>query len=97
MMKCGEITPLLGLQAKDRRKSGLRMTRLANWVKRLGGVKKAIATWVAQTSEPKVSQRRDPTGRLYYQVYDPGSNTSAVFGSEAEIRAWLEQRYYRNF
>ncbi|NJM78092.1 MAG: hypothetical protein HC852_22875 [Acaryochloridaceae cyanobacterium RU_4_10] len=90
MTKCEGITPCFELQA-----SGLNRTRVANVGRHLGRVKKAIAAWIVQTSEPKVSQRRDRKGRTYYQVYDPGSNTSAAFGSEAEIRAWLEQRYYR--
>jgi hypothetical protein len=90
MTKCEGITPCFDLQA-----SGLSRTRVANLGKHLGRVKKTIATWVVQTSEPKVSEKRDRQGRLYYQVYDPVSNSSATFGSEAEIRAWLEQRYYR--
>jgi hypothetical protein len=90
MTKCEGITPCFELQA-----SGSSRTRVANLGRHLGRVKKAIATWIVQTSEPKVSERRDRKGRLYYQVYDPVSNSSAAFGSESEIRAWLEQRYYR--
>jgi hypothetical protein len=90
MTKCEGITPCFELQASE-----LSRTRVANLGKHLGRVKQAIATWIVQTSEPKVSERRDRKGRLYYQVYDPVSNSSAAFGSESEIRAWLEQRYYR--
>jgi hypothetical protein len=90
MTKCEGITPCSELQA-----SGLSRTYVANLGRYLGRVKKAIATWIVQTSEPKVSRKRDRKGRLYYRVYDPVSNSSAAFGSESEIRAWLEQRYYR--
>jgi hypothetical protein len=95
MTKCEGIAPCFELQTSGDHKPEFSTTRVANLGKRLSRVKKAIANWVIQTSEPKVSERRDHKGHLYYQVYDPMSNTSAAFGSEAEIRAWLEQRYYR--
>ncbi len=95
MTKCEGIVPCFERQTSGDRKPGFSTTRVANLGKRLSRIKKAIASWVIQTSEPKVSERRDRKGHLYYQVYDPVSNTSAAFSSEAEIRAWLEQRYYR--
>jgi hypothetical protein len=95
MTKCEGIAPCFELQTRSDRKTGSVVTRMAPLLRHLGGVKKAIATWIVQASEPKVSERRDRKGRLYYRVYDPVSNSSAAFGSESEIRAWLEQRYYR--
>lgn len=95
MTKCEEIAPYFDLEGRSDRASGLSVTPLASLGRRWGKVKTAIATWIVQTSEPKVSQRRDCKGRVHYQLYDPRSNTFAAFGSEAEIRAWLEQRYYR--
>jgi predicted DNA-binding transcriptional regulator AlpA len=92
-MKCEGVSPIFTPQ------TGLKIpqtVRLAQKLKGMvGWVKTAIATWVVQASEPKVSKRRNRKGHLYYQVYDPISNTAAAFGSEAEIRAWLEQRYAR--
>jgi hypothetical protein len=61
----------------------------------LGKIKRAIANQVRHSSEPKVWERQDRQGNVYYQVYDPLSRRSATFGSETEIRYWLEQRYAR--
>ena len=50
---------------------------------------------IANNSEPKVTQRCDRQGNCYYQVYDPVTGKSSTFGSEREIRYWLEARYYQ--
>jgi hypothetical protein len=92
-MKCEDVssflTPLTGVELPQSIRIGQRLKGL------VGRVGMAIATWVTQSSELKVSERCDRHGNVYYQVYDPLNRTSASFGSEAEIRAWLEQRYYR--
>jgi predicted DNA-binding transcriptional regulator AlpA len=92
-MKCESVSPFFTPQ------TGLEIPQTVRLTQKLKGmtgwVKTAIATWVAQKSEPKVSEKRNRNGHPYYQVYDPVSNASATFSSEAEIRAWLEQRYYR--
>lgn len=92
-MKCESVSPSFTPQ------TSLKIPQTVRLVQQLKGmtgwVKTAIATWVAQKSEPKVSKRRDRQGHLYYQVYDPIGHAAAAFGSEAEVRAWLEQRYYR--
>ncbi len=92
-MKCEDVssffTPLKGVELPQSIRIGQRLKSL------VGRVGMAIATWVTQSSELKVSERCDRHGNLYYQVYDPHTQKSANFGSEAEIRYWLEQRYAR--
>lgn len=48
-----------------------------------------------QNGEPQTTQKRDRDGNVYYQVYDPRTQDSATFGSESEIRWWIEQHYLR--
>jgi membrane carboxypeptidase/penicillin-binding protein PbpC len=62
------------------------MKALQTWLTR-------ITQWLQARDEPRVTPRHDRQGNLYYQVYDPMTGRSASFGSEAEIRWWLEQRY----
>jgi hypothetical protein len=92
-MKCEDVssffTPLSGVELSQNVGIGQRLKGLA------GKVRRAIATWVVQSSELKVFERCDRHGNLYYQVYDPYTQKSALFGSETEIRYWLEQRYAR--
>jgi hypothetical protein len=57
---------------------------------------KAVSHLLSQTSEPSVTQKRDRSGHNYFQVYDPMTRKYGEFGSEQEIRAWLEQRYYHS-
>ncbi|NJR58283.1 MAG: hypothetical protein HC769_05125 [Cyanobacteria bacterium CRU_2_1] len=46
-------------------------------------------------SEPKIYQKRDRYGDVYFRVYDPMTGTSSSFKSEQEVRIWLDQRYYQ--
>ncbi len=41
--------------------------------------------------ELQVWQRRDRSGRLHWQTYDPYTNQSASFGSEADVKAWIDE------
>ena len=54
-----------------------------------------LLTAVTGTSDPIVQQRCDRHGHSYYTIYDPVSQHRTVCASETEVRAWLEQRYYR--
>jgi hypothetical protein len=54
-----------------------------------------ISQYFQQIDEPRTTQKRDRDGNVYYQVYDPRTQDSAIFGSESEIRWWIEQHYSR--
>jgi hypothetical protein len=43
----------------------------------------------------QVWQKKDRYGRSYWQAYDPVSESTISLASEAEMRAWIEQRYYK--
>ncbi|MGK7947711.1 MAG: hypothetical protein AB4368_02590 [Xenococcaceae cyanobacterium] len=47
----------------------------------------------AKKNEPYIEQKRDCHGNLYWQVYDFITNKSYTFGSERDVRAWIEERY----
>ncbi|MCM1983892.1 hypothetical protein [Lyngbya confervoides] len=55
----------------------------------------AITSFIHSHSDPQIKKRQDRHGNTYYQVYDPQSRRSTSFGSEAEVRYWIEQRYSR--
>jgi hypothetical protein len=55
----------------------------------------ALAASLLRGNELQVEQRRDRRGNTWWQAFDPTTNESVSFGSEAEMRAWIEQRYYR--
>lgn len=44
--------------------------------------------------EPKINQKCDRQGNIYWQIYDPVTRQYASFASEKEVRIWLEKRYY---
>lgn len=55
-----------------------------------------LAHILAVSYEPKVWQKVDRQGRTVgWRVFDPESGQTIPFGSELEVRLWLEQRYYR--
>ena len=48
---------------------------------------------IVNSSEPKITEKHDRFGNTHYQVYDPANQTSSTMSSEAEVRAWLDQRH----
>ncbi|MGL4882302.1 MAG: hypothetical protein ACRC8K_14755 [Waterburya sp.] len=47
-----------------------------------------------QKHEPEIKQKRDRFGNYYWQVYDYTTNKFYEFGSEQDVRAWIENRHY---
>ncbi len=45
-------------------------------------------------SELQVEQRRDRYGHLFWKIYDPTTHKSYTFGSEGDVRIWIEKRYH---
>lgn len=48
---------------------------------------------IVKRNEPHIEQRRDRHGNPYWQVYDFTTNKSYAFGSDRDVRAWIENRY----
>jgi hypothetical protein len=92
-MKCEDISSSFTPQTSLEKSQLIQLRQqLKDWASK---VSKAIATQVMHSSDPTVNERRDRRGNVYYQVYDPHTQKSMVFGSETEVRYWLEQRYAR--
>ncbi|MFP4008755.1 MAG: hypothetical protein ACLFV6_12225 [Spirulinaceae cyanobacterium] len=57
-----------------------------------------IGHWVYETlvltQEPKIWLKRDREGLMYWEAFDPVNQTRDYFATEADVRVWLEQRYY---
>ncbi len=49
----------------------------------------------AEAQQPKIWQRRDRLGQIWWYGYDPVTDRSICRDSEDEIRIWLEERYYQ--
>lgn len=47
-------------------------------------------------NELQVWQKTDCYGKSYWRTYDLASGRSTVLGSQAEMRMWIEQRYYQS-
>lgn len=45
-------------------------------------------------SEPKIIEKTDKIGNLFWQVYDPVSGDRKKLVSVQEVREWLDNRYY---
>jgi hypothetical protein len=58
------------------------------------GVFQSLLSIFVSQSEPRIWQSLDRTGTMVWHVYDPANGHSACFGSETEVRVWLDQRYY---
>ena len=51
---------------------------------------------VPRNLEPQIKSKRDRYGHFSWQVYDFKTNKSSAFGSEQEVRAWIDN-HYRGF
>ena len=49
---------------------------------------------IVKNHEPQIEQKRDRHGIIYWQVYDFATNKSYTFGSEQEVRSWIEHRHH---
>lgn len=53
---------------------------------------KARRGLVTSNHEPQIKQKCDRHGNKYWQVYDLYSHQSYTFGSEQDVRVWIENR-----
>jgi hypothetical protein len=60
---------------------------------RLRQILHGLMNAITISSEPRITEKHDRCGNTYYQMYNPVDQTSSTFNSEAEVRAWLDQRY----
>lgn len=55
----------------------------------------ALVLWLTRDpNQPHITQTQLASGEFVWHVYDPHTANRASFTSEAEVRAWLDQRYY---
>ncbi|MGA9379475.1 MAG: hypothetical protein WBV73_11970 [Phormidium sp.] len=55
-----------------------------------------FVTLINHASEPKVWQSSDRAGHTWWNAYDPTTGNSISLDSEAEMRMWIEERYYQD-
>lgn len=53
----------------------------------------AIVHQFTHPFEPRVNQLRDAQGHCYYRAINPVTRQNREFGSEQEIRIWLDQQH----
>ncbi|MEH2085011.1 MAG: hypothetical protein V7K89_35070 [Nostoc sp.] len=54
----------------------------------------SLITVMASSSQLQVWQNHLANRDCYWHAYDPMTGRSACFGSEAEMRIWIETHYY---
>ncbi|BAU10482.1 hypothetical protein LEP3755_09660 [Leptolyngbya sp. NIES-3755] len=54
----------------------------------------AVVSRISSSGELQVNHRRDYQGNWSYQIYDPQAEKHNTFGTEQEVRMWLDQRHY---
>ncbi|MBE9198305.1 MULTISPECIES: hypothetical protein [unclassified Nodularia (in: cyanobacteria)] len=50
---------------------------------------------LSASSELQVWQKSDRSGHITWRAYNPMTGRSACFGSEEEMRVWIEMQYYQ--
>lgn len=54
-----------------------------------------LVTAITQAQEPHIWQSKDRYGMMWWHGYDPVTKRAVCRASEAEMRSWLEERYYQ--
>ena len=57
--------------------------------------RKSGRSLVTPNIEPQIKHKQDRDGNSSWQIYDLATNTSSAFGSEQEVRAWMETQAHR--
>lgn len=73
----------------------MNQTPLSSVFKIIINIYKGFVKAAYSSLELQVWQSSDRKGNIYWQAYDPIKNRSISFGSEAEMRMWIEQYYYK--
>ncbi len=55
----------------------------------------AALRYFVGSQEPRITTQINHDGQRVYAVYDPVDQRHHHFASEAEVRGWLDQRYYQ--
>lgn len=55
----------------------------------------ALFRYFVGSKEPRIVVKPQRDGPALYEVYDPVDRRRHTFGSEHEVRVWLEERYYQ--
>jgi hypothetical protein len=55
-----------------------------------------FVTLINHASELQVWQSSDRSGHTWWNGYDPSTGKSISLDSEAEMRMWIEERYYQD-
>jgi hypothetical protein len=50
-----------------------------------------LMQYIMRGHEPRIWEKCNSTGKIYYRCYDPRTRRSTNCDSEAEVRVWLEQ------
>lgn len=69
-------------------------SRLVNVQRQLGQWGMALLRYFTGSQQPHITVKSDRAGQSFYEVYDPVDRQHHIFGTEQEVRVWLEQRYY---
>ncbi|NEP44064.1 MAG: hypothetical protein F6K35_34510 [Okeania sp. SIO2H7] len=62
----------------------------ADFVGKLGA---GVLEFLLDSSEIKIFEKTDKEGNLIWEVWDRVKGDRSTFSSEAEVRAWLDERY----
>ncbi|MBW4517726.1 MAG: hypothetical protein KME11_21185 [Timaviella obliquedivisa GSE-PSE-MK23-08B] len=68
--------------------------KMSKLVLKLSQALKFFFESMLKVDEPKIYRSRDKSGSSFWTVYDQVTGRRVFFDSEAEVRGWLDRRYY---
>ena len=79
----------------ERSFSAATTTKRPSWGQKLLQLRQIWLSTITHRNQVRIWQLSPGTGNSNWNVYDPLTNKIYGFDTEAEVRIWLEQRYYQ--
>lgn len=69
--------------------------RKSGFVSKIARIWSQIVESIIAVNELKIYSLKSRSGSFYWEIHDPLLGRKVFFDSEAEVREWLDRRYYK--
>jgi GTP-binding protein EngB required for normal cell division len=67
----------------------------SGFASKLNQIWNEIVKLMSTRNEITIDSLKDKSGNMYWRIQDSISGRRVFFGTEQEVRAWLDRRYYQ--
>lgn len=94
MLQVNTITKILTMRTSTLSAQKIKISQSLS--EKLQKIFQGVIYALTRGHELQVWRKKDRNGNAYWQAFDPKTRRSTSLSSEAEMRIWIEQRYYNS-